>query len=910
MSTQLTTAAFNKAAAQNIQPQLVCEIQGYPNIISLGPVTKYIRIGDDGLLIGDDWVIGGLNQLLNNLDIINLKSSSKTISQQIVPDKGGSPSIPSFALNLIDVNEAMTQLISPSVVLDDILGVRADLYIGFQGTAYPQDYVRIIAGIIDRTESGSGVTLNIAHPEQKKKSDLFIKATTELTSAARYRSKDIQGLTYITRRDVVTNVTVAYTGGGTAGAELVTVLGTNITVQIAAGVSTANNVRDAIEKKTEALALVDVNVITDQGATAQIAQAATTLDTDSVINVLDTTGFLTPVPSEGFLTYVRIDDEVIQYTGLTPTSFTGCTRAALVNEDPRAEGVHHDAETSVDSFYRLQGDAFTMALRLLMSNNGEPLSTGVDIKHIGNVEETTTPNTLYFDGIDVISKYGLTIGDFVTIVDDPTPSNNVVNAVVSDALTTQYGSYIVLGDETLIESLNTAATCSFKSKYNVYSEGLGLSGEEVDVPQFELIKERYASSILTYDWYLKDTVSADEFINTKILWATGAYSIPRLGKISVAKNVPPLGTSDLVRLTPDNTQSPQNNKITRSINKFFYNTVVFKFNEAVVDERFLSGEVDIDTTSRNRIKVGVKALTIECGGIRPTVDNLEVIKVLKDQFRNKYRFGAEVIEVTTFYGSTFNADVADVVIFGEGLNLVDTKTGTRQFIPRLWDVLNKSMTPETGDVKMTLMDSAYSLTDARFGVISPSSLVGSGSTTTEIKIKNSYDIVAPRTEDQKWRSLNGIKLVVRDEEWTVSGETYFKGISTGNKFIMNVEPALAFVPTEDMIVDIAPYPDNDNPEDDSIAKGIYVFTNPTVAVTSGVSTTSFNVDIGEVPLFKTGKPLIIHNDDYTILSPEVKVLSVAGTLITVTAPLGFIPAAGQEVELIGYKDAGAPYRYF
>jgi hypothetical protein len=910
MSTPLTTAAFNKAAAQNIQPQLVCEIQGYPYVISLGPVTKYIRIGDEGLLIGDDWVIGGLNQLLNNLDIINLKSSSKTISQQIVPDKGGSPSIPSFALNLIDVNEAMTRLISPSIILDDILGVRADLYIGFQGTAYPQDYVRIIAGIIDRTESGSGVTLNIAHPEQKKKSDLFIKATTELTSAARYRSKDIQGLTYITRRDVVTNVTVTYTSGGTAGAELVTVIGTNITVQLAIGISTANNIRDAIEKKTEALALVDVNVITDQGATTQIAQAATTLDTDTTINVLDTTGFLTPVPSEGLLCYVRIDDEVMQYTGLTPTSFTGVTRAALVTEDPRAEGVHHDAETSVDSFYRLQGDATTMALRLLMSNGGAAISTGVDIKHVGNVEETTTPNTVYFDGIDVVSKYGLTIGDFVTIEGDPNPSNNVINAVVSDALRTQYGSYIVLGSETLIESLNTAATCSFKSKYNVYTEGLGLSGEEVDVPQFELIKERYASSILNYDFYLKDTIAADEFINSKVLYSTGMYSIPRLGKISVSKNVPPLGTSDLVRLTPDNTQSPQNNKITRSINKFFYNTIVYKFNEAVTDERFLSGEVDIDTTSRNRIKVGVKALTIECGGIRPTVDNLEVINVLKDQFRNKYRFGAEVIEVTSFYGSTYNSDVGDVLIFGEGLNLVDTKTGTRDFIPRLWDVLNKSMTPETGDVKMTLMDSAYSLADARFGVISPSSQVGAGSTTTEIKIKNSYDIVSPRTEDQKWRSLKGIKLIVHDEDFTISGETYFQGISTANIYVMNVEPALAFVPTEDMIVDIAPYPDNNNPEDDSIAKGIYVFTNPTVAITSGVSTTSFNVDIGEVQLFKEGKPLIVHDENYTILSPEVKVLSVAGTLITVNAPLGFIPAAGQEVELIGYKDDGAPYRYF
>jgi hypothetical protein len=912
MSTPLTTLASNKAAAQNQIPQLVLEIQGYPYVISLGPVTKYIHIGDEGLVIGDDWTIGGLNQLLNNLDLINLKASSKTIAQQVVPDKGGSPSVPSFSLNLIDVDLAMSQLISPSVILPDILGVRADLYLGYQGTAYPQDFVRVIAGIIDRTESGAGITLNVAHPELKKKTDLFVKQTTKTTSASRYRSKDIQGLTYITRRDVVTSVTVTYTSGGSAGNETVTVLGTNITVQLQVGVSTANNIRDAIEGNIDALTLVTVDVIKNLGSTLQTTQASTTLDTDTTINVESTIGFLLPVPSAGFLTYIRIDDEVIQYTGLTSTSFTGCTRAALVDADSRAEGAHHDTDTSVDSFYRIQGDAMTMALRLLMSEGGNPFVTGVDIKHIGNVEETTTPNAVYFDGIDVITKYGITIGAIVSIVGDPNASNNVVNAIVSDVLTTQYGSYIILGAESLIESLSTPATCSFTSQYNVYPEGagLGLSGEEVDVPQFEMLLERYASSILTYDFYLKDTIAADEFINTKVIFSSGGYSIPRLGKISVSKNVPPLGTSDLVRLTPDNTQNPQNNKITRSISKYFYNTVVYKFNEAVVDERMLSGEVDIDTVSRNRIKIGVRALTIDCGGIRPTVDNLEVINVLKDQFRNKFRFGAEVIEVSTFYGETFNADVGDVVVFGEGLNLVDTKSGTRNFIPRLWDVLNKSMTVETGDVKLTLMDSAYSLADARFGIISPSSLVGAGSTISQVKIKNSYDIVAPRTEDQKWHALKGIKLIIHSEDWTTSGETYFQGISTSDKFSMNVDPALAFVPTEDMVVDIAPYPDNSNVEDDALAKGIYVFTNPTVNVVSGVSTTIFNVDISEVPLFLVGHPLIIHNEDYTILSPEVKVLSVVGTLVTVTASLGFVPASSQEIELIGYKDNGAPYRYF
>lgn len=914
MATTLTPNAAIKAASQNIIPQLVLKIAGYDNLISLGPVSKYVEIGDPELFIGDEWVIGGLRQRDDNIDVINIKGSSRTIQQQIQPDKGGTMSVPSYTLSLIDINEAISKLISPSVEIPDILGARADLYLGFQETAYPQDFVRVISGIIDNVTTGATIGLNVSHPEQKKKAELFTKATTVLTAAARYRSKDIQGITYKTRRDVVTDVTITYTSGATAGSEIVTVVGTNITVQIQVGVSTANQVRNAIENSINALALVTVSVIEDMGPTAQVTQATTTLDTPTILEVESTEGFLTPAPAYGLRTYVRIDDEVIEYTGKTATQFTGVTRQALVDRDARSFGEHHDADTSLDSFYRLEGDAITMALRLLMSDGlGSNFVEGVDVHDIGNVESTTIANAVYFFGIDLARDYGLTVGDFATISDDPVAGNNVVDSEISDIVSTQYGSYLILGNESLVESLNTPATIAFKSKYNVLPEGagLGLSGEEVDVPRFETIKQRYASTIFTYDFYLKDTIDADEFINTRVLFTTGAYPIPRLGKISIAYTSPPLGFDGIVKLNQDNTQEPQSNKITRSINKFFYNAIIYAFNEAVVDERMLSGDVNPDTVSAARIKVGSRPLTIECGGIRPTEDNLEVIRVLRGRFKDKYRFGAEVIEVKSMYGQTFNVDVADVALFGDGLNLVDSKNGSRNFVARLWDILNKTITPETGEVKLVLMDSAYSVNNARYGVISPSSLIGVGSTTDNLKLKKSFDLEGSATnENVKWRDIIGIKIVVHTEDWTTSGETYITGINPSDPNALQVEPPLAFAATEDMIVDIAPYPDNDNPEDDAIAKAIYVFTNPTVAVVSGVDNFSFNVDISEVPLFKAGKVLIVHNEDYTILSPEVKVLSVVGTLITVDADLGFTAVSGQEVELIGYKDGGAPYRYF
>lgn len=911
MATPLTTAAAIKAASQNQIPQLVLKIQGYSTLIGLGPISEYLEVGTAGLLIGDDWVLGGLVKRTDALDIIDIKGSSRTLTSQINPDRPTPMSVPNFGLSLIDINQAITRLITPSAILPDILGNRADLYLGYVDTAFPQDFVRLISGIIDRVEASATITLNVAHPEQKKRTELFTKATTKLTQAARYRSKDIQGITYKTRRDVVTTVTVTYTSGGTAGSEVVTVVGTNITVQLQVGVSTANNVRNAIENSSAALALVSVSVITDAGPTPQTTQASTALDTVTTINVESTDGFLLPVPAYGLRTYVRIDDEVIEYTGLTATTFTGCTRGALVDADQRAEGAHHDAETSVDSFYRIEGDAITMVLRLLMSNGGAYENVVGDIKSIGEIEGTPVANAVYFFGIDLKRDYGRVIGDLVTITGDPTPGNNVVDAVITDILSTKYGSYLVLGNESLTLSPNTPATITFKSKYNVYPEGagLGLTGEEVDAPRFEEVLERFSSSIFTYDFYLKDTMQTYDFIE-QALFNSGAYSVPRFGKISVAYTSPPMGFDGFITLDQDSTQEPQSNKITRSINKYFYNAVVFAFNNAVVDDRFLSGDVNPDTESRNRIKVGSRPLTIECGGIRPTPDNLEIIRVLRERFKDKYRFGAEVIEVKTMYGKTFNRDVGDVVAFGSGLNLADTKSGSRNFVPRLWDIINKSLTPVTGEVKLTLMDSAYSIKDARYGVISPSSIVGTGSTPDAIKVTPSYDVVAPTPESIKWREIIGVKLYVHNEDFTITGETYLTGISPSDANVLLVDPPLSFTPAANYVVDIAAYPDNTNPEDDAIAKATYVFTNPTVAVVSGVDTFSFNVALGEAPLFKEGAVLLVHNEDYSFLSPEVRVLSVVGTLVTVDADLTFIPTAGQEVELIGYKDGGAPYRYF
>lgn len=78
-------------------------------------------------------------------------------------------------------------------------------------------------------------------------------------------------------------ISIAYTNTGTAGAEVVTVVGNAISVAIQSGVSTATQILTAIQASAAATALVSVDV-SGTAATAQVTQAATFL-TGSVVQV-------------------------------------------------------------------------------------------------------------------------------------------------------------------------------------------------------------------------------------------------------------------------------------------------------------------------------------------------------------------------------------------------------------------------------------------------------------------------------------------------------------------------------------------------------------------------------------------------------------------------------------------------
>ena len=123
--------------------------------------------------------------------------------------------------------------------------------------------------------------------------------------------------------------------------------------------------------------------------------------------------------------------------------------------------------------------------------------------------------------------------------------------------------------------------------------------------------------------------------------------------------------------------------------------------------------------------------------------------------------------------------------------------------------------------------------------------------------------------------------------------------------------ALPISPLNGYYISLDNYSTSTIPAVMSYCKGIHAYLDPTVTVTAGTSSTQFSVSPTNALKFSTGNSIYIHDVSYTNRSSNVTVLSVnTGTgLITVSNSLGFTPAAGMIVELIGFPDSGAGYMF-
>lgn len=129
-----------------------------------------------------------------------------------------------------------------------------------------------LSRILHCVDGGNGLTYTAA-PTFSGNTITF--AFTVPTATAATLTKGGVTYTAVATDNTGNLITVAYTAGGTAGAEVVTVVGNAISAQIESGVSTITQVRTAVNASVAAAALVTATGTSGTAVTTATASALT-----------------------------------------------------------------------------------------------------------------------------------------------------------------------------------------------------------------------------------------------------------------------------------------------------------------------------------------------------------------------------------------------------------------------------------------------------------------------------------------------------------------------------------------------------------------------------------------------------------------------------------------------------------
>lgn len=727
MALTLTNSTLSAISQVNIQPNIALTIDGVDQIYTNITIYKVIEIGDE-LTIGE-FDIGESVAISNQSAVLSMSETTTRIKQNINPDTGTSQSISSMTISFVDKDGEASQLVTPNeavIPAFDLLGRKANVWLGFQNTEYKDDYSIIFRGIIDDITIGAGkVNINLADPLTKARTEIFQKADTELTAS-------------LNSSDTSCSVT-----------------------------STADF----------------ISVYTPPAG----------------------------IDSSFIKLYIRIDDEIIRYEGKTSTTFTSMTRGQL-----GTTAASHSSGAKIESFYRLTGDAMTLALKVLLSGKNGAFAEDVAITNFVNISPSeTVSNAIFFQGVDLERDYGLSTGDYITTTGASNGANNFSNRTIEQIVKTSSGSYLVASGAALVAELVTSGTISFQSQYDTLGEGLALDPDQVDVAQFEDIFRLYLSSF-NYDFYIKDSLNGKEFIEKQLFNPASAYGLPRNAQISVGVHSPPLPGTNIQTLDNTNVLNPGDLKIRRSTNLNFHNTNAYSYDELALDDKFTRFLVTSDADSLARIPVGVKTFRVDSKGMRSSLNGDTLAASATTRRLNKYKFGAEFIEgVKVNFKTGFRIEPGDIVLVDlASLQISDIKnSGSRAGEPRLFQVDNKEMDIR-GTVILRLTDTNFDIT-ARFGSISPASYVRTGLSATSFIIEESFSSIFGVNEFKKWEKLIGASIRVRNSSYSTSGTGILQSV-VGNT--ITLASSLGFTPSSGLVMELDEY---DNQP--AVIKLIYAF---------------------------------------------------------------------------------------
>ena len=426
-----------------------------------------------------------------------------------------------------------------------------------------------------------------------------------------------------------------------------------------------------------------------------------------------------------FSSYIRVGDEIMAVTAKAANVLT-VSRGSI-----GTTATSHSDNARAESIYRFEGNNIQLALKIMASNTADPtwnFKENVSVTSFERIDIlTVVQNAIFFDDINVKDEFGVVVGDRVTPSGATDAANNVAG-VINDIIilegddSTAIGSYIVVTPDSggYEQETMTAAVVAFRSKYATLPIGLGLTGEEIDVAEFELLFSQFLSS-LELDLPVKDTIdNTKTFLEQKFFLPVGAYSLPRKSKNSIGFHFPPIPGNDIVILNDTNVLNAKDLVIKRSISNNFYNTIEYQYDEDWLTTDFTRTKSVESPTSKARINANNKVLKIESPGNRELLSGSLILSQAGNRILDKYQFAAEYItSMKINLRAGFKLEVGDIVLLdGTNLQLVDSFTGKRGKAPRFYQLTNKTLDLIRGAVTIDISDTGFSV-DARFGLISP-----------------------------------------------------------------------------------------------------------------------------------------------------------------------------------------------
>lgn len=803
----------NKALSKqiSINPQSYLEIEGLSTIFGAQPVLEFIEWDSDNIYWDDDAVRwDGLIARPDSKAVISLNESTKNITQQIFPDKGGSSSLPSVNIALVDLNNEIAQILSFDN-LGELLGRKADYYIGFKQGAFPSDAIPVYRGVISDTYTQNGIIMvTVSHPENLKRQAIFQK--------------------YIST------------------------------------------------------------------TTALITDVQTILPVVSTIDIIPNQDVAT--------TLFRIEDEIVELV-----SIDSGTQITVIRARENTFAVEHDDESDIESIQQLTGEPIPLALKLMLSTEGNEYFNSFDIPKAVNFISVTAPsipNSFIFDYYDIQLRTGLVTGDLIQI---NSGTNTGLYTIKTFGILTD-GSFITV-NETLLTENSFVGDFTYKSQFNLLPDGLGMLPTNVDVISHLDIVKQFPSNFVPYKFQLKDTIdNCKEFLDQQVYFPQGLYTINRSARSSVKIVTPPFSSDIVPTINVDNILNISEIRQRRSLHKYLYNIIRYDYNPDILEDKFLTKNIILSNESLNRIKGGKKQMKIESHGLIRGTDTLSALDQITQRVIDRYKFAPTYFEkVQIKYSSGFNLEVGDVLPFG-GLTakIINLDTGKRGTKEQLFEVINKSLNIETGDISVDLLSTSFSIR-SRNSVVSLSSGCGVSSTTTRIEMTTIVDSGEYVNEAEKWQDFIGQNVRVFKNDYTEDETVVLKAIDPSDDNFMVVEPALSFTPNTGHIIGIPEY-NNTDENIDSAYKLQFAHWTAQVIVSAVIDNQSFEVSTPDKLV--VGSEIYIHDPLYVSrdsFTGETKftIVSIVTNTVTLDKPLSFIPQIGDAVEFSDFLDGGFPF---